>query len=523
MNGIEKASLGTRYLLDYFNTQKEKDLYVVKDCVKEIEFWSMVMLFCHNMDKLFEDMPAGVIEHIFTEKKVYKYHSSSKGSEAIKVELGKGYKSCVVGNYKDQLRLIRNSLAHGTFYLDQDMVICYNKQNGFKATFDIKWFKALITLYVSSNKNTVKSGFFDYQIVTLMNTDNLYGKDILKLQNSGLVHFLKVSCVAKDVDAVIKRIPTLEKYRDSLSFDHLKLSFIHILKEQIIKYSRKNSVDDAFKWALKDLKEDFAGILHIEEVRIDSSLLEDPAFLELNFNVAGDCLVNEYDAKDPVNFNSNRAKQLLKLLEKIKNDQELSLEDMYLAKDSESFLLMLYGYMISANKVTGYQAKKALEVLRDFDSQISFSYVHAKVVWKEYIKKISRGIDALVEARASFDKIDLWKDRLRIYKNRLERAINDDSANFLKSIRNSLTHGLVDIDSDTITFYGEEPEIKIPKIVKKTGELSETTFQNKSRTWEINIAKDDYIKLLDNLYTALGIEIRVNIAKYRKRKNYLQD
>ena len=28
MNGIEKASLGTRYLLDYFNTQKEKDLYV---------------------------------------------------------------------------------------------------------------------------------------------------------------------------------------------------------------------------------------------------------------------------------------------------------------------------------------------------------------------------------------------------------------------------------------------------------------------------------------------------------------
>ena len=196
---------------------------------------------------------------------------------------------------------------------------------------------------------------------------------------------------------------------------------------------------------------------------------------------------------------------------------------MYLAKDSERFLLMLYGYMISANKVTGYQAKKALEVLRDFDSQISFSYVHAKVVWKEYIKKISRGIDALVEARASFDKIDLWKDRLRIYKNRLERAINDDSANFLKSIRNSLTHGLVDIDSDTIAFYGEEPEIKIPKIVKKTGELSETTFQNKSRTWEINIAKDDYIKLLDNLYTALGIEIRVNIAKYRKRKNYLQD
>ena len=45
-------------------------------------------------------------------------------------------------------------------------------------------------------------------------------------------------------------------------------------------------------------------------------------------------------------------------------------------------------------------------------------------------------------------------------------------------IRNSILGA--SIDSDTITFYGEEPEIKIPKIVKKTGELSETTFQNKS-------------------------------------------
>ena len=117
----------------------------------------------------------------------------------------------------------------------------------------------------------------------------------------------------------------------------------------------------------------------------------------------------------------------------------------------------------------------------------------------------------------------MWEQRLNIYRLRLERIINDSKdLNIANNIRNSLTHGLVEHQDDSIIFYGEEPSLTLPKLNSKTKELTEYTFQNKGRTFEINIDKDTYLSLLDSLYEASGIEIKVNIAKYRKRKGYLE-
>ena len=99
----------------------------------------------------------------------------------------------------------------------------------------------------------------------------------------------------------------------------------------------------------------------------------------------------------------------------------------------------------------------------------------------------------------------------------------EDDNNILRLLRNSITHGLVEHSDNLIVFYGEEPTLTLPKINSKTKELTEYTFQNKRRTFEIDMDKDTYLSLLDSLYEASGIEIKVNISKYRKRKNYLSN
>ena len=150
-------------------------------------------------------------------------------------------------------------------------------------------------------------------------------------------------------------------------------------------------------------------------------------------------------------------------------------------------------------------------------------YVHAHNVWKEYIKKISKSVDALMLSNASSREIELWKERLKMYKDRLDRLVNEDiNEQTFWNFRNALTHGLVEEAGDRIIFYGEEPEIMLPKLNSKTKELVLTSFRNKGRTFELNVDKNIYLQMLDRLYEKVGIEISVNIAKYRQRKGYLK-
>ena len=49
MQGVEKASLGTRYLLKYLENKKPVYFDVVKNCISEVRFWALVMHFCKGV------------------------------------------------------------------------------------------------------------------------------------------------------------------------------------------------------------------------------------------------------------------------------------------------------------------------------------------------------------------------------------------------------------------------------------------------------------------------------------------
>ena len=72
MNGVDKASLGARYLLNYITTKNEAYLDVVKNCLKEIEFWALLMHFCNNMNELFDNIPESILTNVFCQKKIEK-------------------------------------------------------------------------------------------------------------------------------------------------------------------------------------------------------------------------------------------------------------------------------------------------------------------------------------------------------------------------------------------------------------------------------------------------------------------
>lgn len=508
---IDKASLGTRYLINYINSKNPAHLDVVRNCTKDIAFWAMLMHFCNNMNELFDALSEPILERIFTQKRVVKVVDVlSDATEEY--TYGLGYTSNTKGKYKNHIRNIRNALAHGTFEFDGTQ-IHISTPNSYVATFDYEWFKSLVLSTLSNENFQIKRGIEDYSIIKLTegNDKNYKASDIKNLEQLGLIKLIKLTCKATDATVISTKFPGLAKKEGKITFDDLKIIFIRLLSELSSKVG--------FTKALEKLKRAYKGIIDIEALDIKSDALNDPEFLNLPLESGIDYLVNEISSKDKNTKSTINLKRILNLLDKLNEDAPLTPSEEYALKDTLEFLLNLYGY-IYFNQFSS--KKKDDDSLAPFYEKIEFKIVHAKNVWGEYIKKISKSIDCLVAANASEKRIDMWKERLRIYKLRLEKMLEDDN-NILRLLRNSITHGLVEHSDNLIVFYGEEPTLTLPKINSKTKELTEYTFQNKGRTFEIDMDKDTYLSLLDNLYEASGIEIKVNISKYRKRKNYLSN
>ena len=508
---IDKASLGTRYLIKYIKSKNKANLDVVKDCTKDIAFWALLMHFCNNMNDLFEDLPEPILKRIFTGEKIEKVVDILDDASAVEYSYGIGYSSDATSDYKTQLRLIRNALAHGSFTFDGKKINVYNPKSKFTATFDYEWFKSLVLSTLSNANFQIKRGIKSYSIIKLFNTSDKNASDIKALESKGLIKLIKLTCTASDASVISTKFPRLASKEGNITFDNQKMFFIRLLS----KLSKSEGIDNA----LEKLKKVYKGILDIDVLEIKSNALSNEAFLNVPLDEGIDYLVNEISCEDKNTKSTINLKRILELLDKLDNNIPLTDVEEYALKDTLEFLLNLYGYIYFLEYPS---LEKNDEKIEPFINSINFKIVHAKNVWSEYIKKISKAIDCLIASNASTKRIDMWEERLRIYKLRLEKMFKGDN-NILHLMRNSLTHGLVLHDGDIITFYGEEPIITLPKINSKTGELTEYTFQNKGRTFEINIEEDTYLSLLDSLYEGRGIEISVNISKYRKRKNYLKN
>ena len=516
MNGIEKASLGTRYLLKYIDNRNTVYFDVIKDCISDMKFWALLMHFCNNMDELFELIPEDIIKRVFECAEIAKMTDVLSDTKSVSFEYGKGFHSTMKDNYRTQLRLIRNCLAHGYFEFDGKTINVFHSDTKFKATFDIKWFDTLVMCLLSNANYVFKKGIVDY---TMVNIDGRE-KDFKTLYENGDIKLIKLTCVTDDTKVIESKFAKLSKYKGQINFDKMKTVFLRLLNAKTKERAVMVGKHETFLETLKLLQKVFKGIFKIEIEKIDDKYLSDPEFLKFDFKEACDYLTNKYNQEDKVKRNTIELKSILEILDKIAGGESLTQEEEYSLQDWQFFLLKLYGYILfaSGDRNEKYMRKVFDEFLRD----MHFDYVYAHRVWMEYIKKISKSIDVLKEAKASAHQIELWKERLGLYQSRMKGYMDTrEYYNPFRKLRNALTHGLVEERNGDIVFYGEEPAIKVPRLKKKTGEIVEVSFQNNGRTFELTINKEVYLQMLDRLYGDSGIDISVNIAKYRQRKGYL--
>ncbi len=519
MQGVEKASLGTRYLINYIDDRNPVKLDVVKNCIRELNFWAVLMHFCNNMDFLFSTIPDRVLEYIFEEKPLGLIKDVIANDVEELVSYGKGYKSNFQGDYRKQLRLVRNALAHGNFTFDGDVICIDNPLNNFVAVFDYKWFEVLTRFALANANNTLKEGTEDYILFMLLIDASLYkSSDINRLVDEGLINCIHLTCCKQCKEVLVRKFPNLRDKVDQITFDQMKLIFLRVLTKTYREKCLAMSPRAAFNVALNNLKKVYKGIFDIELVELPD--IRDEEFLNLNLKEGTDYMVNVLSYKNRCIKNTIDLKRMLEILKKIDCNDTLSAGEMYALKDITDYLLCLYGYIYfsSSNNHKGMQ-----EVTDGFMECMDLKFIHAKKIWSEYIKRINNGITALKNGNASEHRIELWVQRLNIYQRRLEKAMcNTFDGQIYNNFRNALTHGLVLRMDNDLVFYGEEPTIKIPKINSKSKELEEYSFHRPGHTFEISIDKDKYLEMVDILYEISGIEIKVNIAKYRKRKDYLK-
>lgn len=510
MNWEEKGALGVRYLLKYIENPNSAYLDVVKDNINEIKFFSYLMLFCNNMDELYTSIPELLLKDIF-ECAPIKYINYVNGCKQSKIyEYGSGFYSNHHGLYHSRLRLIRNALAHGDFTFDGNIInIC---DGSFKCHFDLKWFFSLASISLSNNKTTIQKDIIDYSVIGTVDYTNYQTNDLLDLFDQGKLSILKFTCVASSSKDVENKLNITD-----LSFDCLMTVYLNVLTEKLKQgYFLKD--------AIKILHQAFKGILKVEIIPINSKSLNNPYFNNLPINEAINYLINELGRNSRITKNTIDVKTIDSLLDKLINNENIPLSLEYELPDLLEYLTRVYSYILFAIIYKGHNPGiMAEEVFREYASNITLGFKHAKNVWLEYIKRITKGINILKE-KNMLNELVIFEERLRLYQNKLAILEEDDIyALLFSNIRNALTHDFVTLSDAFIKIEARESPVDIPKINSKTKEVEYSTFKNNSQTMELITDIDTFLSIIDRLYELVGLKVSVNISKYRKRKNYLQN
>lgn len=121
----------------------------------ELKLSLLSTLFSNNYDLIIETVDDEIKKRIIENQKIKKVNSVHSFEDGNDFEIGKGLRIIkinpkTVGNYDKILILIRNSIAHSKFILDDDQIHITNRD--FEAILDIKWLE-MLTLSIFSNSN----------------------------------------------------------------------------------------------------------------------------------------------------------------------------------------------------------------------------------------------------------------------------------------------------------------------------------------------------------------------------------
>ena len=86
-------------------------------------------------------------------------------------------------------------------------------------------------------------------------------------------------------------------------------------------------------------------------------------------------------------------------------------------------------------------------------------------------------------------------------------------------MRNAITHNQIEFNGETVRIYVTGRDIPLKHFNSKKKEWVTKEFKNNRVIWEMIIKKEEFLRLIDQLYKLANIPTSINIAKYVKRKN----
>lgn len=508
--GISKAALGVRYLLKYIETGNQEYFNIVMDCINEVELWCLITSYCNNIDELFDIVPDFVLDNIFTTR----VPEDLTFGEAF----GKGFKSNSNLKSKEQFLKIRALLSHGRFKYAKGIITVFYRD--YEATFDIKWLERLTSVTLGNERLGLEKGMSDISIMSLVHGSILTTRELKEYIEKGLIQFYKVTSLTGNKESIVSAMPYKVISSEELTFETIFQTAISIMKTNTLNIfdtleENKRQLNKYYR----EIEECFGNKIKVENtpIKVSEDLLYDEGFQDLNLEEKLKYLIRIAKLDNPVRYNGEILKNLLELFKGFKEGNVHNL-NIFALRDAKNFLLKVYANIF----FTGSCNRDIDNLVSDYP--LTVRYVHAKTIYKEYLKVLNRSYNELEKYNGStFSKKYIY-ELLGHYSKLLEEAIKDNPyKDFAWKMRNSLVHNQVEFKEGFVRFYNTGRNIKINHFSKKskTWELKE--FSNSRVIWEMSCSIQELLNFLDELFTKNDIEIQVTISEYTRRKDYLRN
>ena len=512
--GIFKAALGLRYLIKYAKTANNVYFEVIKDCEKEIKLWCLITLFSNNMDDLWENVPNFIFEDLFSMKRIETF----KGV----LNYGRGYHSNSSLNFKEQFKYIRNKLSHKNFRYEDGIIYLDDNNDTY---FDFLWLEKVVLSTIANSKNDFKKGISDVAIFSLLidqNTNSDNSNDFYKYWTSGFINLYRVTLLTGNKESLYTYFKDSgiekDRYTFDLLFNSVKYNLSTIRLNSTLFLQNPSSY---LKQIFKDVESNFGNFVKLELV--DKSILNQyictPGFENLSFQAKLQYLINRLKMEDDYAYNSILVLNLFEALSFVEKGI-YDIDHLFILKDAKDFFIKVYANILFSGIYAKSDDDLSLKQYLLLNYSFDIHFVHAKNVYKDYIRAIKRCLDELKIYDGPLEYQHFLSELVYHYNHLLQDAIdNKCDKSLFWNLRNAITHNQIVFDGENIKFYITGRNIHLKHFNKKKKEWTSKEFINHQLIWEMIISKDEFLKMMDRLYELAGIPISINIARLIKKRN----
>ena len=500
--GEAKAALGIRYLLKYANKPNPIYLEVIKESRDEVKLWCLLTLFNNNMDGLWENVPNFVLEKVFldlTPERIY--HSLSK--------LG----------LKEQFKKIRDKLAHKSFRFQDGYIYIGDDEETY---FNLNWFSDLVLSTVANCRGELKKGMSDIVNLSFVPKNKDDTMDFKEAWDLGYILFCQVKLMSSNASLMASYLNNPNIPSEKYTFD---LIFLNVQRE-IGKFSLSltKEVQDVwrqFKDYLQKIQNDFGNFISLEildKEKLNINLNSD-GFEALSYEGKLQYLINKIRLKDIYSGNAIFVNAILKVLD----GDGCDVDDIYILRDLKDYLLKVYANILFAGVYVYADSdgdlKKYLALNFSFDAH----FVHAKNIYKDYIKAIKRSYEEVCLYKGPEEYKNYLLGLIRNYTNLLDEVLKEeDDKRLFWNIRTAIVHNQIEFLENKVRMYITGRDIHLKHYQKKKQTWVDKEFKNKRVIWEMEIDKDEFIRMMDKLYELANIPIQTNISRLVRKKEKIQ-